>query len=295
MPKYIIEGNINFYDELFKSLDDDTDNENDDLLCKITGLPFDDKHVKLECGHKFNYDSLYKEIYNQKYLFKTYDIYSLTRKDAIKFRSSGLDYFIKCPYCRNIQFTILPYYEELGLEKKYGINSLDTALREPITLNNSSGGPLFGSDEYTFTTYNVLFKKGTCCLDDSCKTLLMGKYVSTIPNTELSYCKYHYKQGLKSQLLSEKNKLLEEKNKERALKGLAPLKRLVKKKNINENIVHTPLQVGEYIPEEQIGCKAILKTGVNKGKLCGCKKLDTSGFCKRHSISVKDNSVKSIN
>ena len=36
MSKYVIEGNINFNQELYKLLDEDSDNE--DELCQITGL-----------------------------------------------------------------------------------------------------------------------------------------------------------------------------------------------------------------------------------------------------------------
>ena len=120
MSKYTIEGNINFQEELYKLLDEESDNE--DELCQITGLPLKDKFVTLECNHHFNYDAVYKEIYKQKYEFKTYDLNSLQKNDLQKFRDSKLDYFIKCPYCRNLQFTILPYYEELGLKEIYGIN-----------------------------------------------------------------------------------------------------------------------------------------------------------------------------
>ena len=62
MKKYNIEGGINFFEELYKSLDDvETINktEEDDNLCLITYKPLQDKFVKLNCGHKFNYVPLY--------------------------------------------------------------------------------------------------------------------------------------------------------------------------------------------------------------------------------------------
>ena len=75
MSKIIIEGNINFYDELYKTLNEDSDDENN--LCQITGLPLETNAITLECKHKFNYEPLYKEIYKQKYVFKTYENYLL--------------------------------------------------------------------------------------------------------------------------------------------------------------------------------------------------------------------------
>lgn len=310
MEHYKIEGNLNFYDELYKSLDDYDDNEIN--VCQITGLPLNNTYVRLECDHNFNYDALYKDICRQKYDFKTYNIQNLSKNDLQKLRSSGLNYFIKCPYCRNIQFTILPYYKELGLERRYGINSLDKTLldTEHNYMNNSS--------DYTYATYGVNFKHGTCyysLLDNFCKS----KYVAFIPDTMFSYCGHHYfselkkykevqkkklfdeNKTLKQQILNDRTKLFDEKNIKRQSKGLHPLKRLptIKKhiENVVEYVEHQNIQIQQYIPEETNDileetndisgetnrCKAVLKTGTNKGTKCGCKKIGTDGLCKRHS------------
>ena len=129
MSKYIIEGNIDFYDELYKSLTINTSNtiENTDTsnnICQISGLQLTENHVTLECKHKYNYDTLYKEICKQKYVFRTYNIEALSKDDYQRFREENVDYYIRCPYCRHVQFTMLPYYENNGYEKRYGINSL---------------------------------------------------------------------------------------------------------------------------------------------------------------------------
>lgn len=311
MPKYIIEGNLNFQEELYKLLDEDSENEDD--LCQITGLPLKDNFVKLECKHHFNYEAIFKEIKKQKYEFKTYDIHSLTRADQLKFKNSNLDYFIKCPYCRNIQFTILPFYEELGLEQIYGINSLDKSLPNTISLSNQSYnyGPYYGDPAFTFIAFGVNFKFGQCCEKNKINDVVCSqKYTSTIPNTNLSYCKYHYKEGLKQykigikakeleaklqakkekeNVLNIRKKLFEDKNNERILKGLPPLKRLppIKKpklENVVENVIEHPSNIIEqYIPDENFGCNCVLKSGPNKGKKCGVKKIDTNGLCNRHN------------
>ncbi len=314
MSKFTIEGNINFQEELYKLLDEDSENE--DELCQITGLPLKDKSVILECKHHFNYDALYKEIYRQKYEFKTYDTNQLSKNDLQKFRESKLDYFIKCPYCRNLQFTVLPYYKDLGLKEIYGINSLDKTLPNTVIIHNHqssyhNSGPHYGDSNYTFTMYGVLFKLGECChsinsFGDKCSY----KYVSNIPNTEKTYCKYHYRTGLRNHKMSERKKLkelkaqvakereekmnerkklLEEKNAERYAKGLPPLKRLPIIKKKTENVVEQQNQpIQQYVPdEEQIGCIAILKSGPNKDKKCGCKKIEANGLCKRHCPKVK--------
>ena len=161
MTKHKIEGNLNFYDELYKSLDDSDDDETN--MCQITGLPLIEKSVILECKHCFNYDALFKEICRQKYDFKTYDTHTLSNKDQQKLRNSGFNYFIKCPYCRNIQFTILPYYEELGLEEKYGINSLDKTLPNSMIVSGSSGSFSTNMNDYTYKLYGQIFNKCKCC------------------------------------------------------------------------------------------------------------------------------------
>ena len=245
----------------------------------------------------------------------------------MQIKNSNLDYFLKCPYCRNIQFTILPEYEDLGLEKKYGINSLDPSLPSKTQQSYiNHNGVYYGHDNFTFMMYGVLFKKGICCeqiLDSSLTNPVYkkcsGKYCAQIPNTELNYCKYHYKKGLKDLKISEKNKIMEEKkkqneekikimeekkklkenqvkekqqkfeeiNKERIANGLQPLKRLTVKKKI-ENIVKPGEPISIFIPEmeennELLCCKAILKTGINKGKTCGSKLVNENCLCNRHN------------
>jgi hypothetical protein len=320
MLKYNIEGNINFYESLYKSLDDDSDDE--DTLCQITGAPLDSKAITLECKHNFNYEALYKEICNQRFVFKTYEYIKLSNKEQKILADSDKDYFIKCPYCRNIQFTILPYYEELGLDKKYGINSLDPSLPEKIVYTyRYKPKPHTVYAEKNMVScycYGVLFKPGKCCyklnehLNNNnlyeCKNL----FCAVIPNTELSYCNAHYRAGLvnhkqslkqalkneKEKIKNDKQKLLDEKNAERVANGLKPLKYLSKK-----NTVQSLIQISQYVTEDQendnmisnvsennmisnvnsTGCKSVLKSGPNKGKQCGCLKIFKDGMCKRHA------------
>lgn len=309
MAKYTIEGNVNFQEELYKLLDEDSENE--DELCQITGLPLKKNNVILECKHHFNYDALYKEIYKQKYVFKTYDESGLSKSDSQKMRNLKIDYFIKCPYCRNVQFTVLPFYEEEGVKEIYGINSLNKLMVPKISITGDITYPKLSycDPNHTFTLFGTTFKYGQCCeimnlSGDKCG----HKYCAPILNTDLTYCRYHYKGGLRSYKMAEKKKIidakfaakkekenkmnerkkqLEELNVERVSKGLAPLKRLPSNiiKTITVNTLNVVEQQGQiiqqFIPEE-VGCVAILKTGPNKGKKCGCKKVTTKGLCGRH-------------
>ena len=84
--------------------------------------------------------------------------------------------------------------------------------------------------------------------------------------------------------VNEKKKLLEELNVERTLKGLSQLKRLPIKNKIEQSKINV---IQPYIPEENvIVCKAILKTGPNKGNVCGCKKIIDNGLCMRHYSNI---------
>jgi hypothetical protein len=109
--KYIVEGNIDFFHELYNSLDKE-ENEIVTECCLITNEPLLDKYVKLECGHSFNYVPLYYDIYNHKKKFNSME------NNSGHLSSNE----IRCPYCRHKQKGVLPYYEELGLEKVCGVN-----------------------------------------------------------------------------------------------------------------------------------------------------------------------------
>ena len=123
---YSIEGNIDFYNELLKTLcettvientkidkDEKQNNENIDLsinneneienenkqqkYCFISHAELVEPIITLECKHSFNYIPLFTEIKRQKE--KDYDSRSLKVNQ------------IKCPYCRQIQNKLLPYLE----------------------------------------------------------------------------------------------------------------------------------------------------------------------------------------
>ena len=93
----VLEGNINFYDELNKiDTDDEDDNE---LVCLLTNLPLDQNSIKLSCNHEFNLLPLYREVVKQK----TRTASSYLNTDKLAFNQ------IKCPYCRQKMDYLLPH------------------------------------------------------------------------------------------------------------------------------------------------------------------------------------------
>lgn len=242
MTKYIIEGvDLNFNEELKKLLE--TEDEDDTLMCKISGQPLNQYSVTLSCNHHFNYDALYKEIYNQKYINKTYD-------------GKVSHGFIQCPYCRKIDNQLLPYYEELEFDKIYGINTMDLH---------------YVNAHCSIFKYGVKFKQISGCkhMHSSSLTYCQGGYVACIPGTDDFYCVKHYIKYLKLNKINKekqvKQQKLDELNILRASVGKKPLKRLPK---ISSNTLSM--------------CVAILKSGKNAGNQCGCKVKLNNNYCNRH-------------
>lgn len=85
-----------FNEQLMKALCD-TEEEDDDL-CLISNETLEDDHIKLDCGHKFNYQSILKEITQQK---------KGNKLEITKLKKNQM----KCPYCRYIQNGLLPHRE----------------------------------------------------------------------------------------------------------------------------------------------------------------------------------------
>ena len=154
MKKYNIEGNVDFFSELYKSLDeeDNTESNNNDNICLITNQVLIDKFVKLNCGHKFNYIPLYNDIYNHKKKFNNMEGSS----SSLKMNE------IRCPYCRKKQLGVLPYYEDLLSTKTNGVNWYDDTQTHITT--SFEGKFNYGKCEFiinTATTTSVIFS-GLC-------------------------------------------------------------------------------------------------------------------------------------
>jgi hypothetical protein len=104
---YKIDGNIDFYKELQNMKDDPDDTPVNTPMCLISREPLYGRYVSLECGHSFNYLPLFKDIYNHKE----------GKNSQLKVNQ------IRCPYCRHIQNSVMPYYPEFNVEQ-HGINIL---------------------------------------------------------------------------------------------------------------------------------------------------------------------------
>lgn len=78
-------------------------------VCLISGDPLEPRHVKLNCGHTFNYENIFNEVYRQKKVYQKYENTILRMRE------------IKCPYCRNVQSELL--FEDARFPRVTGVNA----------------------------------------------------------------------------------------------------------------------------------------------------------------------------
>jgi hypothetical protein len=308
MTKYNIEGGLDFFTELYKSLDieeDEFKTDEDKKLCLITNQPLKENYFKMECGHNFNYIPLYNDLKNHKQKFNSME--GTTSKLSTN--------EIRCPYCRKKQTGLLPYYEELGLNKINGVNYIDPNIKTHKSSYNSN----YNTCE--FLIQNVFFdpsgnnpvetdsnNSGNCKFLKCCNIGSKINYCQGITEgenygDEKYYCWTHkkqtvkkYKQQLKDTIKEEakKTKLKEKedlnkakdeekkKAKEEKQKAKEESNKNKKPKKISENIVLGPIVITDESGNEIITyCKEILKSGPNKGTHCGCK-IVAENICKRH-------------
>jgi hypothetical protein len=294
--KYTIEGGIDFFDELYKSLDvedNEYKTEEDNNVCLITNMPLIDKFVEMSCGHKFNYIPLYLDIKNHKQKFNNME----GKEGCLKENE------IRCPYCRKKQNYVLPYYKELGLNKINGVNSFDINLKNIKSSSYLTNQTLHFCQ---FLTPNSNYDPTSSILLETsetnvgnCKFLKCyhaGSQINYSDKTGLEnqnfgdekyYCYKHKNMVIKTyknqKLKEEKQKLKEEKQKiKKELKKIVINEKMYNENTENiENIENTVIGIIELSENSKKYCMVVLKSGPNKGKQCGCKILNDN-LCKRH-------------
>jgi hypothetical protein len=134
MPKYVIEGGIDFYAELNQppqSSNDDTaaaavnasgttammlEPDDDTKVCLLSKMPLEYGHITLPCNHMFNFMPLYNEVLSQKTNPKLLNNVYHNRLSKSQ---------VKCPYCRVVHDSaLLPYI--VGDKRVLGVNAPST-------------------------------------------------------------------------------------------------------------------------------------------------------------------------
>ncbi len=100
--------NDTFFKLLNETMEDPTLEQVD--KCYISDEPLNDTRVTLNCNHSFNYYALYQEIIKQKH--------------SVRNKLNHLqNHCLECPYCRQIQTTLIPYRKIKGVRRIRGVNS----------------------------------------------------------------------------------------------------------------------------------------------------------------------------
>ena len=221
-----------FYAELGNDTESDTDTVLGEADCLITQTPLYSDHVTLVCGHKFNYDAIFNDVYNHKKRF--HELETSRLKDTQ----------IRCPYCRNIQNCLLPCPS--GKKRVCGVNVVVDITREQSVHMRAP----------SMFWYNYRqFARGYCChgvndigglatssVDVKCfDTMVMYNDVD-----ERVYCKAHLKQSFtcifNSNVAAAKKEIAREKREVAAIvrqeKALAKKKAgLVEKQDIGRKTI----------------------------------------------------------
>ena len=172
----------------YTSLENDTESDADDDSnlqggrCMITQSPLNIDYVTLECGHKFNYDAIFNDIYNHKKRFHELETSRLKGTQ------------IRCPYCRNIQNCLLPCPS--GKKMICGVNvSVNIPQEQVIHMRTPS---------MYWLNYRQ-FARGYCChgvdniagLATSCTEVSCSDTMVIYNDVdERVYCKTHLKETL---------------------------------------------------------------------------------------------------
>ena len=311
---YYVENNIDFYGELNKESDDDFYEER----CLISQQPLEDDHISLVCGHKFNYDPLFNDVYFHK---KRYQHLETNRLQ---------EHQLRCPYCRNIQNSLLPLRD--GKAVVVGVNLLKGEEEFEETLKRMQKM----ADCNNYHNHFKNFSSGYCChcVDNPQEFFPVNGLVAInevvvcqekmVKYNDIDgkvYCKKHYKESIETYFKTEldkaktvvrRNKSLitkikkYEKAMERDKKRLAEqmdtlghlsneLKnmKLKYKDDMNEVISQGGVEQNNVIqsvlmtPKVPIKCVVVLKSGPNKGKQCGCNAVKGGVYCCRHKNVMK--------
>jgi hypothetical protein len=184
MAKYVIEENINFYEELNKSMNNNDIIEN---FCLITNNPLENNHVTLECGHSFNYLPLCYQIFSQKFGLSNFkDIKQINIRENIE-----------CPYCRQVQPKLISYLPEENFKLAYGIHSND--VNHKILLHNN---------EFVYAN-TIMYSLGKChFIENDC--ICPNLNVLQFAPLNQTFCHKHYNKSKK--LYYKNQKIVEKEN-----------------------------------------------------------------------------------
>ena len=171
-----------FYTSLENDTETDTDDDFSQGVCMITQSPLYGDYVTLQCGHTFNYDAIFNDIYNHKKKF--HDLETSRLKNSQ----------IRCPYCRNIQDCLLPCPS--GKKMVCGVNAVVDIPQDKVV--NMRTPSMFWLNYRNFARgycchgVENISRLGVSCSEVTCSdTMVIYNDVD-----ERVFCKAHLKENL---------------------------------------------------------------------------------------------------
>lgn len=166
---------MDFYKSLHTDGDDDT---NQDDMCLISHEPLTEYYQTLTCGHKFNYIPLYTCLLHTKYASSGYT--------SMKPKISEF----KCPYCRRVQYELMPYIQIGDVVEVIGVNTLEMFTDRPFTC-------MYKSSKGTSICHNILLRQYSpeeyyCAYHFNRK-----KHLDTYKKQSTNLCEYVFVKGAK--------------------------------------------------------------------------------------------------
>ena len=210
---YELECDIDFFKELKKIINDKQsqsetpDNTDTSHRCLITDEKLRKDHITLECGHKFNYVPLFKDVLFQKCsmlpknlsskLVTTYiksqqlnnsnaiaqsshhNLLSFNYNSSYNLETTKLEYNeIKCPYCRSITHKILPYYPYPDVCKVKYVNNPPNIALSGLTCEYETF--INGGDNTVFTTSESKKCQSPCIYNEKYGIMLCSRHLNKL-------------------------------------------------------------------------------------------------------------------
>jgi len=313
---YELECDIDFFKELKKiitekpSQSDTSDDTDTSSRCLITDEKLRKDHITLECGHKFNYIPLFKDVLFQKCsmlpknlsskLVTTYiksqplntdntsnvtsqpsqqniNVLLVNYNSSYNLEITKLEYNeIKCPYCRSITHKILPYYPYPDVCKVKYVNNPPNLALPGLTCEYDAF--INGGDNTVFTTNENKVCRSPCIYNEKYDIMLCSRHFTKLESGTKS----------KSRRVSTSSSATNGTNTSPVPLQKSPPQtrsRASKKTNkITETIIETQNVIVSHHNPATTVCSFTLLSGPRKGSQCGksiwIPKLSSSSYVK---------------
>jgi hypothetical protein len=210
MFTYEVEGNLDFFSELKQMTAGATAAATASTAprCLITDEPLGRDHITLQCGHRFNYIPLFKDVLFQKCsllpknlsasivtmytkdtstvtshtnlpTYQSQNVISVTYNSSYNLETTKLQYNeMKCPYCRTITPHILPYYPYPEVSKVKYVNIPPTMSLPAVSCEYDKY--ISGTQTAFATSESAPSCKSVCVYNEKYDVMLCNKHLNKL-------------------------------------------------------------------------------------------------------------------